>query len=76
LVIPSLSLYSENIAKGTAKFAASIYDPRTGKLIVSTSPAYGFSREDDGVVLFFFTWRRNDMGVDFSKSPPTVEATR
>jgi hypothetical protein len=76
VVIPSLSLYSENIAKGTAKFAASIYDPRTGKLIVSTSPAYGFSREDDGVVLFFFTWRRNDMGVDFSKDPPAIEATR
>jgi hypothetical protein len=76
VMIPSLSLYSENIAKGTAKFAASIYDPRTGKLIVSTSPAYGFSREADGVVLFFFTWRRNDMGVDFSKDPPAVEATR
>jgi len=76
VLMPSLSLYSENIAKGTAKFAASIYDPRSGKLIVSTNPAYGFSREDDGVVLFFFTWRRNDMGVDFSKNPPSVEPGR
>ena len=72
MVIPPLSLYSENIAKGAAKFAASIYDPRTGKLIVSTDPAYGFSCEDDGTVLFFFTWRKNDMGVDFSKDPPQV----
>jgi len=72
VLIPPLSLYSENTAKGAAKFAASIYDPRTGKLIVSTDPAYGFSREDDGVVLFFFSWRRNDMGVDFSKNPPRV----
>jgi hypothetical protein len=74
--MPSLSLYSENIAKGTAKFAASIYDPRTGKLIVSTNPAYGFSRDSDGTVLFFFTWRRNDMGVDFSKDPPAVQPAR
>lgn len=74
--IPPLSLYSENTAKGAAKFAASIYDPRTGKLIVSTDPAYGFSREDDGVVLFFFSWRKNDMGVDFGKNPPRVAAQK
>jgi hypothetical protein len=76
VLIPPLSLYSENIAKGAAKFAASIYDPKTGKLIVSTSPAYGFSREDDGVVLFFFSWRKNDMDIDFSKSPPRKTAAK
>jgi len=76
VLIPPLSLYSENEAKGAAKFAASIYDPKTGKLIVSTDPAYGFSREDDGVVLFFFSWRRNDLGVDFSKNPPRVTAQK
>jgi hypothetical protein len=76
VLIPPLSLFSESEAKGAAKFAASIYDPKTGKLIVSTNPAYGFSREDDGVVLFFFSWRRNDMGVDFSKSPPGVTAAK
>jgi len=76
MLIPPLSLYSENHAKGAAKFAASIYDPKTGKLIVSTDPAYGFSQESDGVVLFFFSWRKNDMGVDFSKSPPRVTAAK
>jgi hypothetical protein len=74
--IPPLSLYSENIAKGAAKFAASVYDPRSGKLIVSTDPAYGFSREDDGVVLFFFSWRKNDMGVDLSKNPPRITSAK
>lgn len=72
VVIPPLSLFSEYEAKGAAKFAASIYNPMTGKLIVSTDPTYGFSQEDDGVVLFFFTWRRNDMGVDYTKNPPRV----
>jgi len=70
LVSPSLSLYSQNLAKGAAKFAASVYDAKTGKLIVSTDPAYGFSKEDDGVVLFLFNWDHNDMGVDFDKDPP------
>ena len=50
----------------------SIYDNKTGKLIVSTDPAYGFSRENDGTVLIFFSWRKNDMGVDFSENPPKV----
>jgi hypothetical protein len=76
VLIPPLSLYSENEAKGAAKFAASIYDPKTGKLIVSTNPAYGFSREDDGVVLFFFSWRRNDMDIDFGKNQPRVTAAK
>ena len=74
--IPPLSVYSENTYKGAAKFAASIYDPKTGKLIVSTDPAYGFSREDDGVVLFFFSWRKNDLGVDLSKNPPHVTSAK
>jgi hypothetical protein len=74
--LPPLSLYQETEAKGVAKFAATVYDPKTGKLIVSTSPAYGFSREDDGVVLFFITWRRNDFGIDLGKDPPRVTAQK
>jgi len=70
--IPALALYSQSDLKGTAKFAATIYDNKTGKLIVSTDPSYGFSRENDGTVLIFFTWRKNDMGVDFAKAPPKV----
>lgn len=72
-VTPAISLYQQSIEKGVAKFAASVYDPRNGKLIVSTNPAYGFSEQRDGVVLFLFTWSRNDMGVDLSQSPPEVK---
>ncbi|HEY5336683.1 MAG TPA: DUF6655 family protein [Rhizomicrobium sp.] len=71
--VPSLALYDNTKAKGIAKFAASVYDPKTGKLIVSTDPAYGFSRESDGTVLFVFTWRHNDMGVNLNDDPPKVE---
>ena len=76
MTLPALSLYQESEAKGVAKFAATVYDPRTGKLIVSTDPAYGFSHENDGVVLFFITWRKNDMGLDPSKYPPRVTAAK
>ena len=76
VTLPPLSLYQETEAKGVAKFAATIYDPKTGKLIVSTSPAYGFSRIDDGVVLFFITWRNNDLGIDLEKNPPRVTAPK
>jgi hypothetical protein len=76
LVSPSLSLYSQNLAKGAAKLAASVYDAKTGKLIVSTDPAYGFSREDNGVVLFLFDWDENDLGVDFAKNPPRAEGRK
>jgi hypothetical protein len=71
-VLPALSLYSENEAKGSAKFAASVYDAHSGSLIVSTDPSYGFSRQDSGTVLFLFTWRKNDLGVDFDKTPPKI----
>lgn len=73
---PPLSFYSDSDAKGAAKFAASIFDPKTGKLIISTDPAYGFSQEDDGVVLFLFSWHKNDMGVDFRNNPPSVTAVK
>jgi len=72
-VTPAISLYQQSVAKGVAKFAATVFDPHSGKLIVSTDPAYGFSEQRDGVVLFVFTWSRNDMGIDLSKSPPEVK---
>lgn len=72
VTVPALSLFQQTKAKGLAKFAASVYDPKTGKLIVSTDPAYGFSRQSDGTVLFVFTWEHNDMGVDMSEDPPKV----
>jgi len=76
VMIPPLSFYSQNVAKGSAKFAASVYDPKSGRLIVSTDPTYGFSRIDNGVFLFLFTWHKNDMGVDFGDNPPKVQSRK
>jgi hypothetical protein len=70
--LPPLAFYQQTGPKGVAKFAASVYNPKMGMLIVSTEPAYGFSRETDGQVLFFITWWKNDMGIDLANNPPRV----
>jgi len=75
ITTPQLSLYSQQVEKGIAKFAATVYDPRTGQLITSTNPAYGFSRASDGVVLFVFTWHHTDIGVDMTEDPPKIMPT-
>jgi hypothetical protein len=74
MVVPALSFFSQSTANGSAKFAASVYDAKSGRLIVSTDPAYGFSHEESGTVLFVFTWRKNDVGVNFRSTPPRVAA--
>jgi hypothetical protein len=70
VALPSLSLYQDQVVNGIAKFAASVYDPKTGKLIVSTDPAFGFSHSTEGVALFLFSWRRNDSDIDLSERKP------
>ena len=70
VVMPALSIFSQNKADGAAKFAASVYDAKSGKLLVSTDPSFGFSHQESGTVLFVFTWRKNDAGVNFRDSPP------
>jgi len=67
ITMPALSLYQRDEEYGIAKFAASVYDPNTGKLIVSTDPAYGYSHATDGVVLFLITWRKNNMDIDLGE---------
>jgi hypothetical protein len=74
--IPALAFYQDSVVKGTAKFAATIYDNKTGKLIVSTDPAWGFTRASSGSVLIFYSWRKNDMGVDLDSNPPKVTSKK
>ena len=64
--VPAINLFKKADTKATAKFAATGYDPKTGKLIVATEPQYGYSRKTDWVVLLFFAWTDED----FSQSAP------
>jgi hypothetical protein len=63
LTFPELDLYKDAVVQGMAKFAASVYDQKSGKLIVSTDPAWGFSHQEDWVIFFLFSWSKDDLQV-------------
>jgi hypothetical protein len=58
--VPEIALFKEAEAKGVAKFSMTGYDAKTGKLIASNDPQYGFSHQTNHTVLLFFSWRSGD----------------
>ena len=40
-----------------AKFVATGYDAKSGKLIASSDPQYDFSHQTNHTVLLFFSWQ-------------------
>jgi hypothetical protein len=59
--IPEIAVYKQKERVGVAKIAAIGYRTGDGKLIDSTGQQFGYSHEDEQVVLFFFTWRSSDL---------------
>jgi len=67
--VPEIALFKTAQDKGIAKFVATGYDAKTGKLIASTDPQYGISHQTNHTVLLFFSWQTGDLlpsGVDKS----------
>ncbi|MGH6828226.1 MAG: DUF6655 family protein [Rhizomicrobium sp.] len=67
LSVPEIALFKSAQDKGVAKFAATGYDAKTGKLIATVDPQYGVSHQTNHTVLLFFSWRTGDLlpaGVD------------
>jgi hypothetical protein len=60
VLLPALNLFKRATTQATAKFAATGYDSKTGKLVVATDPQYGFSHKVDWAVLFLFSWTNQD----------------
>ncbi|HVZ28523.1 MAG TPA: DUF6655 family protein [Rhizomicrobium sp.] len=58
--VPEIALFKEAEAKGVAKFSMTGYDAKTGRLIASTDPQFGFSHQTNHTVLLFFSWRSGD----------------
>jgi hypothetical protein len=69
IAIPGVPLLHHAEDTGVAKFAATVYNPKTGKLIVSTDPQMGFAHESDWVVLFVIAWSNSDPAL--TKATPT-----
>jgi len=70
---PELALYKKSVRASVAKFAATGYDPKTGALITTTDPQFGFSQKTRKVVLIFFSSSTNDTvppGAPIDGAPP------
>ena len=57
---PEIALYKKAVRAGVAKFAATGYDPKTGALITTTDPQFGFSEKTHKIILIFFSSTTND----------------
>jgi hypothetical protein len=67
ITVPEIALFKQAEEKGVAKFVATGYDAKTGKLLASTDPRFGFSHNTNHTVLLFFSWATGDVippGVD------------
>lgn len=59
--VPEIALFKTAQDKGVAKFVATGYDAKTGKLIATTDPQYGISHQTNHTVLLFFSWQTGDL---------------
>jgi hypothetical protein len=60
LGFPEIALYKKAVRAGVAKFAATGYDAKTGTLVSTTDPQFGFSQKTKKVVMIFFDSSIND----------------
>jgi hypothetical protein len=68
LPVPSIDFFKRSEAKAIAKFAATAFDPKTGRLVFATPDYYGTAQKVDWAVLLFFSWTDQDY-EDGSKEP-------
>lgn len=67
VTVPEIALFKQAEEKGVAKFVATGYDAKTGKLLSTTDPRYGFAHNTNHTVLLFFSWATGDVippGID------------
>jgi hypothetical protein len=58
---PEITFFKRDKQQGVIKIAATSYDPKTGALIQSIAPVYGFSHKTQWGALLFFFWGTNDL---------------
>ena len=65
--VPEIALFKTAQDKGVAKFVATGYDAKTGKLIATSDPQYGFSHQTNHTIFLFFSWQSGDL------VPPNID---
>jgi hypothetical protein len=58
---PEIALFKRDERLGIAKFAATAYDAKEGRLIGTTEPRFGFSYRRKWVVLLFVSWTTDNL---------------
>lgn len=61
---PEIALFKRDTQQGVIKIATTHYNARTGMLIQSLDPVYGFSHFTEWAALIFFSWESNDLMPD------------
>lgn len=61
VALPEIAFFKKENRIGVAKFAATAYDPETGRLADATGPQYGFSHQTHWVVLLLVSWTTSDI---------------
>ncbi|MBX6323865.1 MAG: hypothetical protein IRY94_18775 [Rhodospirillaceae bacterium] len=61
LNIPEVALFKKEVEEGVAKLAATGYDARSGSLVDSVGPVFGFSHRIRWVVLLVISWASDDL---------------
>jgi hypothetical protein len=59
--LPKIALYDKATQRSVAKFAATAVDAKTGVLVASTAPQYGYAHKTEHIVLLFFSWTTQDI---------------
>lgn len=61
LQVPEVALFKRSHQQGVIKVAATAYNAKTGRLVQSLDPVYGFSNRKDWTALIFFSWGSTDL---------------
>jgi hypothetical protein len=61
---PEIALFKRETQQGVIKVAATSYDAKSGELVQSIDPVYGFSHRKEWAALILFSWDTNDLVPD------------
>src|SRR3546814_12268125 len=68
LKTPEIAFYKRETQQGVIKLAVTSYNPKTGALIQSVDPVYGYAHTTERAVLIFFYWTRNDLMPEIGRA--------
>ncbi len=67
--LPKIAFYDDTTLQGVAKFAATGTDAKTGSMVLSSAPQYGYAHKSKHTVLLFISWISDDLIPDAQKDP-------